>query len=161
MQKKSESRDEYLRRHRIFNRRSRANNIDKVKARARKYYELNKVRINAKAAEWGRLNKAKRKVSRDRWLAKNPGKMMEIHRRKRYKLSAEDFDRLKEAQGGLCAICRVEPAAAVDHCHATGEVRGLLCRGCNTAIGRLGDTSDGVLRAVAYLKAAEQKTAAA
>jgi hypothetical protein len=43
------------------------------------------------------------------------------------------------AQGGACAICRSEPEVnkplAVDHCHATGVVRALLCNLCNLQIG--------------------------
>jgi hypothetical protein len=40
----------------------------------------------------------------------------------------------------------------IDHCHETNEVRGILCSGCNTGLGHLGDNIDGLLRAVAYLK---------
>ena len=40
----------------------------------------------------------------------------------------------------------------VDHRHDTGKIRGLLCRNCNKAIGQLGDTPKGVLKAYEYLK---------
>lgn len=39
----------------------------------------------------------------------------------------------------------------LDHCHETGRFRGWLCFRCNSAIGKLGDTIDGVLRAASYL----------
>lgn len=47
----------------------------------------------------------------------------------RYKLTQEELERMLDAQEGLCAICRMQPAKHVDHCHATGVVRGLLVLG--------------------------------
>lgn len=51
------------------------------------------------------------------------------------------LDELKEAQGGCCAICRTHESSAgklvLDHCHATGIVRGFLCHGCNVRAGVL------------------------
>lgn len=50
----------------------------------------------------------------------------------RYRLRPEDLERLLSDQSGLCAICGDEPARpAIDHCHETGAVRGILCHGCN------------------------------
>lgn len=64
-----------------------------------------------------------------------------------------------EAQGGLCAVCRTREVhlnggrqVHIDHCHQTGKFRGILCSGCNTAIGRLGDTLAGVEAAAKYLR---------
>jgi hypothetical protein len=44
------------------------------------------------------------------------------------------------------------PSANVDHCHSTGQIRGVLCCECNTGIGKLGDNAEGVRRALAYLE---------
>jgi hypothetical protein len=63
---------------------------------------------------------------------------------------------LLRSQGGLCAICRVAPAVHVDHDHATGTVRGMLCFPCNAAIGHLRDDPATVRRAAAYLEKAKQ-----
>lgn len=68
-----------------------------------------------------------------------------------------------EAQDGLCAICgRPETTRScasgeprrlsVDHDHVTGQVRGLLCHGCNVAIGHFGDDVEVLLSAVRYLE---------
>lgn len=54
--------------------------------------------------------------------------------RRKYGITIEEFEQRFEAQGGLCAICRVKKATDVDHCHATGLVRDLLCRGCNVRV---------------------------
>ena len=52
-----------------------------------------------------------------------------------------------------CAICKKCPKTVVfDHCHVTAMFRGWICRGCNAAIGKLGDNYKGIQRAVMYLR---------
>lgn len=67
----------------------------------------------------------------------------DYRRAKKYGLTPADYDDLLTAQGGLCASCREEPSNKngfhVDHDHETGAVRGLLCHGCNVALGQLHD----------------------
>jgi hypothetical protein len=71
-----------------------------------------------------------------------------------YGLSIADYDRMFEAQGGRCAICkeRSDRALCVDHDHATEQVRGLLCNNCNSGIGKLKDDPDRLRAAIAYLE---------
>lgn len=57
----------------------------------------------------------------------------------RYGITLDERDEMIEAQGNLCAACRVGPADVVDHCHASGDVRGVLCRKCNVALFALDD----------------------
>lgn len=79
--------------------------------------------------------------------------------RKMYGITVEDFDSMLSDQDNACACCGIPAGEAagkysnlhVDHDHATGEIRGLLCFACNTGIGKLGDTLEGVMRAVDYL----------
>ena len=53
---------------------------------------------------------------------------------------------------GLCQCCnRYSDRLHLDHCHTTDNFRGWLCESCNTGIGKLGDTIDGVLQALKYL----------
>jgi len=60
-------------------------------------------------------------------------------------------------QNGKCAICGMTTEEnkkdfAVDHCHATGNVRELLCNGCNTGIGTFKDNPDLLEKAIQYLR---------
>lgn len=68
----------------------------------------------------------------------------------RYGMTREQYDALLEAQGGVCAICRAAVPQHIDHDHATGAVRGLLCHGCNVRLGGW-DDADWRTRALAYL----------
>jgi hypothetical protein len=63
----------------------------------------------------------------------------EYHLRARYGIGQTDYDRILAEQGGLCAGCHKVAPAHVDHDHATGKVRGLLCFNCNQALGNLRD----------------------
>ena len=56
-----------------------------------------------------------------------------------------------EVQGGLCLICREKPAKHVDHDHATGKVRGILCFSCNRGLGKFEDDPSLLERAITYL----------
>lgn len=81
----------------------------------------------------------------------------------RYGLSPEELGSLLEFQGERCAICgRTADEAgcsvlSVDHCHATGCIRGLLCRACNSGIGQLGDSAKVVKLAFEYLDRSESR----
>ena len=60
--------------------------------------------------------------------------------RKRYGITSRDKQDIYDNQDGNCAICNKYVSLkdiVVDHNHATGRVRGLLCNGCNTALGLL------------------------
>lgn len=78
---------------------------------------------------------------------------------KSYGLTPEDYDRMVNDQNGKCAICLkdgdTDPTSqlrlGVDHDHATGRVRGLLCRPCNRAIGILEDSPERAQRMADYL----------
>jgi len=70
-------------------------------------------------------------------------------------LTFAEYDALLIAQDGRCAICRAPPsprrALAVDHCHVTHRVRGLLCDRCNLGIGLFGDSPSALRSAASYL----------
>lgn len=75
-----------------------------------------------------------------------------------YGMTPEQYSELLRSQGGGCAICgacvdKTGRALAVDHCHETGKVRGILCGQCNTGVGNLGDNPSLLRRAAAYVEA--------
>ncbi len=74
-----------------------------------------------------------------------------------YGITIEQFESMVELQCGKCASCEERPAEFVDHCHATGEVRGILCPGCNTGIGMFAEKEAYFLKAVEYLKKANKR----
>ena len=71
----------------------------------------------------------------------------------------DEFDRLMSEQDGRCRICQIQiglgglsgDALCVDHCHTTGEFRGLICGRCNTGLGQFRDNTDHLLAAAYYL----------
>lgn len=74
---------------------------------------------------------------------------------KQYGITEEDYQNRLQQQGGRCALCRKLPnkkvRLSVDHDHATGRVRGLLCGRCNRGLGRF-EWDVGVLRRlIAYV----------
>ena len=72
-----------------------------------------------------------------------------------YGLQKGEYAELYLFQGGLCALCRRATGASrrlsVDHDHATGAVRGLLCRPCNTLLGHARDKLAFFRRCLGYL----------
>jgi hypothetical protein len=89
----------------------------------------------------------------------NPDKVRATHLR-RYGLTDEQYTHLFLAQEGRCAICGADHAQSattekwlyVDHCHATGKVRGLLCNHCNRGLGAFQDKVEFLQNALAYLQ---------
>jgi hypothetical protein len=75
--------------------------------------------------------------------------------RRRYNLTQAEYDAKLVEQKGGCAVCgqkcKSGRALAVDHCHLTGEVRGLLCMNCNRAIGWLKDDAKLIQAALEYI----------
>ena len=118
----------------------RQNNKKKIAERDKQYRLKNKDKYRAKSAEWYKANK-------DR--AKN------YHFLRRYNISLDDYNRMMIEQDGKCWTCSVkaeDEVLVVDHNHLTGEVRGLLCSGCNTAIGLLKESQETIAKVSKYLQ---------
>lgn len=67
------------------------------------------------------------------------------------------YEKLVEHQGEQCAICKTTVPGgpgkrfAIDHCHESGVVRGLLCSSHNTALGQFADDEVLLAAAIAYV----------
>ncbi len=110
----------------------------------RLYYLQNKEEI-AKTHELYRL-KNKKKIAKA---------MREYNLFRNFGMTVGDYDRILAKQHGCCAICRKMPRKtklSVDHNHETGEVRGLLCCGCNLMLGNAQENSTVLRLAAIYLE---------
>lgn len=89
------------------------------------------------------------------WYQKNKSKKRNDLLIKLYGIGTEEYEKILAEQNGSCKICWAEPTGkslAVDHCHSTGRVRGLLCSRCNQALGLFNDDCDRLQRAIKYLE---------
>lgn len=114
----------------------------------------------------------RQRAATNAWKEKNPDKVREHQRRAnakrntglanrdmwRYGITRADYENMYHTQGGVCAICSKPPIKtrlSVDHNHDTGQVRGLLCRPCNSVLGLAGDKIERLEAAIGYLRMAE------
>ena len=84
------------------------------------------------------------------WHRANP----QVFQRSKYQITQRELDSLDQSQAHACATC-LEPFTQtyhVDHDHATGKVRGLLCKRCNWALGHALDNPATLRRMADYLE---------
>lgn len=69
------------------------------------------------------------------------------------KITYDEYEERYKKTDGRCNICSDKyTILEVDHCHDTGDIRGLLCGKCNRGIGLLGDNINGIKNALSYFK---------
>lgn len=154
----------------------RGANRERRLAYGRAYHEANRERSNEKRKAWRKANpdrnkaaiKAWEEANQERkratdkaWYEANYERIIEQRRprvrERKYGVTPETYDAMLADQVGRCAICGTdEPGGkntclSIDHDHATGVVRGLLCINCNHGIGALGDSVEGISKALEYL----------
>jgi hypothetical protein len=124
-------------------------------------YRLVRMDLNSKASKinckWSQTlpTTEDKKEYQRRWRKLHPEKAKEHNLKKSFGISLQNYkDKLKE-QNNVCAICfKPELAArdlAVDHCHTTGKIRGLLCTNCNKLLGHAKDNVEILQSAINYL----------
>ena len=112
------------------------------------YYPSCKACVNLKPSKVDRVKKA----AYDKEYRKTLGFRKAANQ---YKVPASFLENLMREQGNKCAICKSPPKKqrlSIDHCHATGKVRGLLCSPCNLALGLFRDNKDFLLESIEYLE---------
>lgn len=81
--------------------------------------------------------------------------------KRKFGISEAEYEQMRQAQGGVCAICHCPELAmragkllplAIDHNHATGKIRSLLCGRCNRALGLLDDSPERARALAAYIE---------
>lgn len=117
--------------------------MESVKAAKKAYYENNKEQLK---------QKRKRNLKKERHL-----QLMST-----YKISLVEYERMLNNQNNLCVICKSPELSkskngklmnlAVDHCHNSGKIRGLLCGKCNLGLGKFEDSIETLQNAINYLK---------
>jgi hypothetical protein len=123
----------------------------------RTWYHKNKRRLYADEAWYAkkcRINAAYMQRMRER----DPESLNARNRERsvfalcgKYGLTIDQYHALQERQDFLCAICHEDKPLHIDHCHSTGRVRGLLCKGCNSGIGMLRESPEIMARAANYV----------
>lgn len=91
------------------------------------------------------------------WRKENTARHRNTVLLRKYGITLADFKQMLVVQGGVCAICDGTDIQGtgdwhVDHDHATGKVRGVLCSFCNTGLGMFKDNPKALMKAVRYLK---------
>lgn len=138
-----------------------AESLEKYKAQKRKYWHKNKTKINIRVKELRQSpiyrekylaqkrasyvrNKEKRLARQKKLYKSEPDRQRHIIRLCRYKITKDNYEKMRQEQNFSCAICKKHEnnvgkklkRLSVDHNHKTGKVRALLCSGCNTLIGK-------------------------
>jgi len=115
----------------------------KRKAYKAKYYQDNKEAIQKR-------RKLNPKVTKE--------KSKEYYVRYKYGVDMSEIRAYFIVQKGRCAICDIYMDGKtngtkphIDHCHATKNIRGLLCHNCNVGIGHLKDSVDILKKSIKYL----------
>jgi len=108
-------------------------------------------------------------TEKDAWFVKSQNTYRcrpcrrDFKRKEKYNIGDEYFRELLKQQKEVCAICKKKESyfvsktkrvreLCVDHCHATGKIRGLLCTQCNIALGKFQESKENLLSAIEYLE---------
>lgn len=153
-------------RHKSFDLPEKNKSVAKICKHHGELTEENIYKVRGK--EWKNCKLCK-KESYLKFKEKNPSykptrNFMFIGNKGNIKFPVKEYEKLYEQQQGLCKICtkpetmvnawnKSKPKRlALDHCHKTGKIRGLLCHRCNTGIGGFYESIEILEAAIAYLK---------
>lgn len=123
------------------------------------YYYKDKERRRANNKAWYAAHPGYKKAYRAKMKAADPEKFKQYHKnhmlKNKYGISLSEFGAMIQSQGGGCASCGGASTSKkgfhVDHDHKTGAIRGILCSGCNTALGLLKEDIDRMQKLIDYV----------
>ena len=120
-----------------------------------KHYQENKETYLEKADNWKTANPQKRKDVANKYAKRNPKKLRNNSLKSQYGITLEEFNDKMSLQQHKCVICGNEfkntKDAHMDHCHTSGKIRDILCKGCNIGLGHFKESIPTLLSAVQYL----------
>ncbi|CAB4127732.1 Recombination endonuclease VII [uncultured Caudovirales phage] len=143
-------------------RKYRLENPEKFSATKKKcWYKHHEKNIVESREKYQKHKDVRQKDSLDRYHA-NPKAQSNRRLKRLFGLSQNEYDAMIIAQDNKCAICKNSEMLmdnkqldirklAVDHCHVTNKVRGLLCFNCNIGLGKFKDSIDELQNAIDYL----------
>ena len=131
---------------------SRGSCVECIRIASAKYKKTEKATVTYAA-------KVKRLKASGEWGRSNTNRILKHE----YGITLSEYEALFTKQNGVCAICQQPEKTldkinnkprrlAVDHCHTTDKIRGLLCFECNTGIGKFGDNPQLIERAANYVR---------
>ena len=122
------------------------------------------LKISPKKRVFTEEQKAASREAQRKRRAANPERVREVTREserrrrlRKYGITEEEFSSMWEKQNYRCAICKIETPSSgrnwhIDHSHATGKVRAILCHHCNILLGNAKDSILILESAIQYLK---------
>ncbi len=110
-----------------------------------------------RGSRWYSENREDKLKKNKEWRESHKSEYREINLKSRFGINNLQYDNILESQNNSCAICKKHKDEfsyhlVVDHCHATGKIRGLLCKKCNLGIGHLDDNIDILKSSISYLE---------
>lgn len=123
----------------------------------KEYKPVDKFHVRKTGKLYSYCNECENVKSKESYYRNRETKLLSIRRvklRMRYGITPEEYEKRLVEQAGRCAICKQEPSKqrlAVDHCHKTGRIRGLLCSSCNHGLGNFKDSPNLLDKAIKYI----------
>jgi len=111
--------------------------------------------------EYNKQHRKEKNARQRLYLKRHPNRIRNYNLKRYFGKDLKWYDHMIKVQGGKCAICGESETAtwrgkvkalAVDHNHATGTVRQLLCARCNLVVGQAGEDIELLLKAALYLE---------
>ena len=107
--------------------------------------------------QWYIKNKDRQSKRQKEYKIKNKDKIMDIGLRYNFNLTLDQYNKMLSDQNNSCKVCNTHESEltrklAVDHCHTTDKIRGLLCMNCNTSLGHLKEDTKIMQKLIEYVK---------
>lgn len=121
------------------------------KKAAEKYRSANREEIIRRARERYAMQRDRDPVEHKRFIKNQALKNT-------YGIDLAEYEAALQGTGGICEICRENlERPAIDHCHYSGTLRGIICEKCNWMLGNARDNQETLKRAIEYLQKYKEK----